>query len=229
MGDDPLNAECHRGDDCYSTAFNYPESKRCEAELNVDMLHWMDNTSACRYSGLEGPDTFVVDEFDECTECTVGFTFYEACLCQFFDDCGGGCGALMRRHRSLNVADENRPHRRHIIQKEGGVSVHVESQHDERLLWLTEHVAEMKQRMETKDATRAWDPLFKAYFDNVKDINLECTSSDQDVRCTSTGNSQCALDLIQAHASYHNEIATSIKEKGSHTIKSAHAIPDSCK
>ena len=42
----------------------------------------------------------------------------------------------------------------------------------------------MKQRMETKDAAHnAWDPLFTAYFDNVKDINLECNSSDQDVRC----------------------------------------------
>ena len=209
---------------------------------------WMDDTDACRYSGLFTEpaetlgdrrlefelefDTFVVSE--ECTDsfdCYYGmtYTFYEACLCQGFGECDGGCGTITRRHRSLNVADENRPHRRHITQKEDGVSVHVESQHDERLLWLTEHVGEMKLRMETKDAARAWDPLFKAYFDNVKDIILECNSSDQDVNCTSTGNSQCALDLIQAHASYHNEIATSIQEKGSHTIKSAHAIPDSCK
>lgn len=251
LGDDPLNKECHRGDDCYSTAFNYPESKKCEAELHVTDTRWMDDTDACLYFGLftdpdqlEPPyreefDTFVVSE--ECTDSflptyvladcyyEVDYTFYEACLCQGFGECDGGCGTITRRHRSLNVADENRPHRRHITQKEDGVSVHVESQHDERLLWLTEHVGEMKQRMETKDAARAWDPLFKAYFDNVKDINLECNSSDQDVRCTSTGNSQCALDLIQAHASYHNEIATSIQEKGSHTIKSAHAIPDSCK
>lgn len=249
MGDDPLNEECHRGDDCWSTAFNYPESKKCEAELHVSGLnsrHWFKFTDACRYSGLytepvpsdgllevsTDPDTFVVDEFYECSDsfdCLDDYTFYEACLCQGLGVCDGGCDDTLERRRSLNVADENRPHRRHITQKEDGVSVHVESQHDERLLWLTEHVGEMKQRMETKDAARAWDPLFKAYFDNVKDINLECNSSDQDVRCTSTGNSQCALDLIQAHVSYHNEIATSIQEKGSHTIKSAHAIPDSCK
>ena len=62
------------------TAFNYPESKRCEAELHVSMLQWMDNTNACSYSGLNTyPDTFVVvDQFDECTECDVDFTFYEA-------------------------------------------------------------------------------------------------------------------------------------------------------
>ena len=172
----------------------------------------------CSYCRVDD-DVYVVDVDN--TGC-IGdrAPFMTACSVQV------GCGS---RRRHLNVIDENRPHRRHISEEEDGLSVHVESDHNERLLWLKDHVVEMQKRMKSGKAARTWDPLFKAYFDNLDDINLECSSSDQDVRCTSTGSSQCALDLIQAHASYHNEIAASIEENGTHKIKSDHAIPDSCK
>lgn len=191
----------------------YPEKISCEAELGY--FHWMHDPDYCSYARLDEFE-FVVDENDIIPVIT-------ACAAL------GNYGICGIRRRELNTIDEDRPHHRRVVEEEDGITVHVESHHDERLLWLNDHVVEMQQRMETGDAPRAWDPLFKAYFDNLEDINLECSSSDKSVRCTSTGSSQCALDLIQAHASYHNEIAASIEENGEHLVLTEHAIPDSCK
>mmetsp|Transcript_38445 Transcript_38445/g.65684 ORF Transcript_38445/g.65684 Transcript_38445/m.65684 type:complete len:315 (-) Transcript_38445:165-1109(-) len=203
--------ECRPGMDCYKTAMLYPESISCEAELSF--YHWMHDPDSCSYSYVDGEYVVNALDFEPLSQ---------ACSIAFGND--GGCGFIGGRE----LLDESRPHHRRVMEEEDGLTLHAESHHEERLLWLNDHVAEMQQRVETGDAPRAWDPLFKAYFANLEDINLECSSSDNSVSCKSTGSSQCALDLIQAHASYHNEIAASIKENGDHIITAQHAIPDSC-
>lgn len=240
---DIKSARCQAGEDCFKTSYEYPESVGCFTELNSPIRqgtlmrvadpnkgvfrlenHWFADMDACRYS-----DAGVNFEVDEAAG---DHDYADACACAFWGNCVQGCGIMpASSRRALNVVDESRPHHRRIVEEENGVSIHVESDHDERLEWLNLHVADMQQRMLTGKAPRAWDPLFKTYFENVGDISLECSTSDKSVRCTSTANgkSQCALDLIQAYTLYHSEIAASIKENGTHEILEAHDVPDSCK
>jgi hypothetical protein len=208
LGSEGIHGECHPGDDCYSTAFNYPRYHDCEAELNH--IHWMFETDFCNYDTITG----------EVDEGGGGESYYECC--------DFGCDEPERRGL---FEEEDHVHHRHLVETEdGGVTVHVETDNVERLDWLTQHVTAMKERMDVSGKVpRKWDPLFQAYFENVKDINFECDGgSDKHMRCTSTSMTQCGKDLIKAHASYHQEIATSLQENGSHKIAGGHAIPESC-
>jgi len=231
---------CQAGMSCFKTAMEYPTNVGCYTELNFPSKdavgmnglppvlenHWFSDISACRYNNapLNGEPNFVIDAANG------DKTFTEACGCQFWDSCDKACGIMApETRRTLNIVDESRPHHRRVVENEDGVSINVESDHDERLDWLKLHVADMQQRVVSGKATRSWDPLFKTYFENVGDINLDCSASDESVRCNSNGNSQCALDLIQAITSYHSEIAASIKENGTHQILEVHDVPDSCK
>lgn len=173
-------------------------------------------------NGLADPDCH-----ENCAVESCGYLYEEVVeLDGFTDFLVGGC---LRRRRELNEAKEGVHHRRLILEHGEGMSSIVESDDYERHAWLNEHVVEMKERMESGKTARAWDPLFRAYFENAQDIKLECDTSDDSVTCTSSSATQCGLDLIKAHAEYHEEIASLIKEHGDHVILDTHMVPESCK
>ena len=210
LADDEGN-KCERGDDCYKTAFEWAADKGCEAELAAPNNHWFDYAMNCAYDDTENVDESGGDSFMDC--CEDNFLAF-------------GCDG----RRELFEGDHT--HNRHLVETDNGVTAHVETESPDRLAWLNQHVEEMKKRMETPGSKvpRNWDPLFKAYFENVKDIRFQCAEgSEQNMRCTSEGFTQCAQDLIKAHASYHHEISKSLEETGDHRIADKHAVPESCK
>ena len=149
---------------------------------------------------------------------------YGNCCDQFNDS---GCTRRQRRDRRLNE-DSAKHHTRRTEELEDGMSVHVESEKPETLDWLKNHVAEMKERLQTGDATREWDELFEAYFENAEDIDMNCDHNDDSVQCIYTSTTKCGRDLIKGNAAYHNEIAEKIRSDSRHSIFHSHEAPESC-
>jgi hypothetical protein len=91
----------------------------------------------------------------------------------------------------------------------------------------------MSERMNNMGA-RHWDPLFQALYAYHKDIEFDCNSLEdgrEGVRCVETltndamGN-KCALDLIEAHAWFVNEMVD--KDQIRKAMSAKHAVPDAC-
>uniref|UniRef100_A0A7S4J6G7 Uncharacterized protein n=1 Tax=Odontella aurita TaxID=265563 RepID=A0A7S4J6G7_9STRA len=207
------DGDCVKGEDCWKTSFNWPAKVACDAELHASDVHWFDRTESCAYDG---------DSLDSDIDENGAYSLYECC--------GFGCGYGDRELGETVSGAKGVAHNRRLEYTDNGVHAHIETDHSERFDMLHKHLEEMKERMESGQITRAWDPLFKAYFENVKDIRFGCEhgGAEQKMRCTSEGLTACARDLIQAHAGYHNEIARALKETGDHRITAKHAVPESC-
>jgi hypothetical protein len=140
---------------------------------------------------------------------------------------GVGCGG---RRRTLNEVKDDKPHYRRVTENpDKSRSVQVNTYDLERLEWLKEHITKMEALVNNNNGDsvpRSWDPLFAAFFENLENIDLACEPDA--VLCTSSGHTECGKDLVDALMSYHEEIANSIQEKGTHVIMESHAIPDSC-
>eukprot|EP00961_Rhodomonas_salina_P138418 1861812-Rhodomonas_salina.1 len=89
---------------------------------------------------------------------------------------------------------------RDVEQTEAGVLTHTYSSNPEVAGWIQKHVAEMKARVEENRVIRAGDPLFVAVFDNAADLDFQYTDVADGVRVTETGKTECAVDLVHAHA-----------------------------
>lgn len=152
--------------------------------------------------------------------------FIECCA----DDHEGdfvSCDKTRRRSRKLNQASALIE--RTVTEHENGHTVKVEAAEPSSLDWIHFHVTDMKERMERGEVPRGWDPLFRAYFDHVDEIDMSCHDESSDsFSCDFSSHSQCGADLIRAHAGYHQEIAESIRSGGSHKILKMHAKPASC-
>eukprot|EP00978_Attheya_sp_CCMP212_P021727 scaffold63863_cov44-Attheya_sp.AAC.3 len=140
-----------------------------------------------------------------------------------------GCESTDDQRRSRRLNDLSRKNKRRVSETANSLSVDVDVKEPESMTWLAAHVDEMQERMLSGNVPRAWDPLFKAYFDNLDAIEIDCRISKDSLKCTSTGVSQCAKDLNAALLSYHDKVAESISEKGTHKVTQEHEIPESCK
>lgn len=173
----------------------------------------------------------VVDEYDE-TYCT--YDSEKQCLIEDVDegvswqDCCTSTDCNPSRARELN-REENLHHRR-VMEMEDGATVHIKSNDSEEYNWVKLHLEDMKDRLESGDIARKWDPLFSAYFEHANQIQTECVHSpdDSNFSCVRTSSTQCGQDLIKALLSYHEEIRDSILDQGTHSVRTIHDVPESC-
>jgi hypothetical protein len=196
------------------------------------------DSAACKYAvadpyspsfgSLVGID---LEDFgdDSCCERRLGSSQYDyesfAFCCETFALVSGCCD-ITRRNRRMNEISATST--RTINETEDGIDVTVEAEHAEGLDWLGSHIQEMQNRMEKGDTARAWDPLFRAYFDNAKDIEMKCEHSDNKLECKTKSQTECGVDLIKAQGEYHRKIAESLRNGGDHIIVEEHLVPESC-
>ena len=209
------------------------------------------NDGTGEFCFVAGPTRFLDGKMDRVLTVTPpeeGGPFEDIC---FYDDNGnldfGGsnnfgdcCEVLGVEHSDLSACEVKRKRSRQLNEAsalnertttthEDGVTVEVKAAEPSSLDWIHSHVSEMKDRMERGEVAREWDPLFKAYFENSKHIEMNCEAdSDDSLSCKYSSQSECGVDLIHAHAGYHKEIAESIRNGGSHKITKMHAKPESC-
>jgi hypothetical protein len=195
------------------------------------------DSAACKYAAddpysdsfgsLVGID---LEDFGDdycCNRRLAGYDDYEsfAFCCETFALVSGCCD-ITRRNRRMNEISATST--RTINETEDGIDVTVEAEHAEGLDWLGSHIQEMQNRMEKGDTARAWDPLFRAYFDNAKDIEMKCEHSDNKLECKTKSQTECGVDLIKAQGEYHRKIAESLRNGGDHIIDEEHLVPESC-
>ena len=113
---------------------------------------------------------------------------------------------------------------RNVTETNDGVLTHTWSDDAQVASWIQTHVAQMTARLEENRGLRWWDPLFEAIFANHADLNLDVTNTSNGVFVNETGDTDCAIDLVHAHA----QVVSLFIELGPTEVQSEHDAPDTC-
>lgn len=107
-----------------------------------------------------------------------------------------------------------------------GVGIIAETWSDDPQMaeWIKEHVAAMKERVETNNPIRQGDPLFAAVFEHTSELVLEVEYTEKGVLVVENGTTSCASALVKAHAA----VVSAFIEKGQEETQSKHAVPEAC-
>jgi hypothetical protein len=172
------------------------------------------------YTALCEANDCIEDGFESCLPQL--WQWYEATNADPPPCCGKG-------HRHLNERDDI--HHRMMVEIEDNVTISIEANHPEEYGdWVVkDHMVGMQGRLAEGKITRAWDPLFQAYFKHADEVKTECIHSEDSFTCTIKSDTECGKDLIKALVNYHDAIIESIHENRTHAIITAHEIPESCK
>jgi hypothetical protein len=90
--------------------------------------------------------------------------------------------------------------------------------------WIQTHVAQMKERVETNNVIRQRDPLFVAVFENREFLRTDVTNQTDGVFVVQTGETDCAIDIIQAHA----QVVSRFLQYGPNEVRLNHDVPEIC-
>jgi hypothetical protein len=107
---------------------------------------------------------------------------------------------------------------RNVVNTDKGVSTFAKGTTDEMTDWIYQHVEEMKALTESGGSIRNWDELFQKLFQHSNDVHLECSNEGGGITCEHTGDTQCAIDLVQAHA----QVVSLFIENGPQEIQKNH-------
>lgn len=90
--------------------------------------------------------------------------------------------------------------------------------------WIQTHVAQMHKRLLNDCPIRRWDPLFAAVFANHESLTLDITNQTDGVRVIETGDTDCAVSLIQTHA----DVVSNFLKYGHDEVMQSHDVPYAC-
>ena len=90
--------------------------------------------------------------------------------------------------------------------------------------YLQAHVQQMHQLEVTGHKLRQWDPLYKEMFQQMEGISMEHEFLDDGVSVLHTGQTECAIELIQKHAA----VVTSFVQEGYEAVWREHHVPEVC-
>jgi len=105
-----------------------------------------------------------------------------------------------------------------------GVLANTTSDDPQVAAYLQAHVHQMHRKEENGQKVRQWDPLYKEMFQHLEGIDMVHTFLDHGISVLHTGESECAIELIQKHAN----VVTSFVEEGYEAVMREHHVPEIC-
>jgi hypothetical protein len=115
---------------------------------------------------------------------------------------------------------------REFFNRDTGVSTVTTGNTDEVTDWIYQHVEEMMALTKSGGTIRNWDPLFQKLFQHSNELHLDCDKDERGVVCNFTGDTECAIDLAQAHA----QVISLFLANGPQEVQKDHGddVPDTC-
>lgn len=89
---------------------------------------------------------------------------------------------------------------------------------------LQAHVHQMHHLEESGNKVRQWDPLYNEMFHHLEDITMEHQFLVDGISVLHTGQTECAIELIQKHAG----VVTSFVQDGYEAFWREHQVPEVC-
>ena len=89
---------------------------------------------------------------------------------------------------------------RRVLDRPDGVETWTESDDPEVAVRIRVHVRQMKDRLQSGQPMRRWDPLFAAIFEHSGAIEMEIEDTPRGVRVVETSDDPEVVALIQQHA-----------------------------
>lgn len=105
-----------------------------------------------------------------------------------------------------------------------GVLANTTSADSQTAANLQAHVYQMHHFEEKGNKVRQWDPLYKEMFRHLEGIYMEHTFLNDGISVLHTGDTECAIELIQKHAG----VVSSFVEDGFEAVWREHRVPEVC-
>lgn len=111
---------------------------------------------------------------------------------------------------------------REVIMLENGIETLTQSADPGVAALIKEHVLAMKDRIESGNGFRFWDPLFAEIFEQGKHINFEVEETPSGIRVVQTSDDPMVVKLIQEHAGSVDKFVA----HGNSIIAEPHPLPE---